>query len=150
MLAIAAVSVISKIRFEGSIAELSSSCSMIDSRSGSPTTDSPDKLTPSRGDCPGVAPAIILIASRTTQRSIAWIRPNRSAAGRKAPGAIRWPYSSRIRSSSSPWLTSPLSSFEDRLQVQDEAIALERVLDPLRLQVSFATARAVACLLAGV
>ena len=109
MFAIAAVSVTSKISLDGSTEERSSSRSIIRSSSGSPTTDSPLRLIPTCGIGP-IDSATSWIARATTQRSIAWIRPKRSAAGRNAPGAISFPRSPFIRSSSSPCLICPVAS----------------------------------------
>ena len=55
--------------------------------------------------------AIRRTACWVTQRSTAPIRPKRSAVARKAPGGTSWPFSPRIRSSSSYWVTSSVSRF---------------------------------------
>ena len=71
------------------------------------------------------------IARATTQRSIAWISPKRSAAGRNAPGRDQLPALALHAQQQLAVLDLAGGELEDRLQVQDEAIAVERVLDPL-------------------
>ena len=130
MLAIAAVSVTSKISLAGSTVERSSSCSIIASRSGSPTIDSPLRLMPTRGtgaDRSGMS----WIARCTTQRSMAWIRPKRSAAGRNAPGRDQLAAVALHPQQQLAVLDLPGGELEDRLEVQDEPVVLEGVLDPL-------------------
>ena len=79
MLAIAAVSVTSKIRPPGSTPVARELASMSVGQLAVADRAAPDRLTSRRSRVPRACSAISSIALRTTQRSIAWTRSKRSA-----------------------------------------------------------------------
>ena len=109
MLLISAVSVISSTRLSG-FTDVASSSRRIMFGSSRSSTERPERFTSSRTSWPWRSRSSIRrIARATTQRSIDWTRPKRSATPRKAPGGISSPSSPFIRRSSSCCEISPVA-----------------------------------------
>ena len=100
-LATAAVSVTSKMSRVGSIDEVVIWLTRSSMRDSS-VSEVPDRLSSSTSSLPAAWRArASSMALRSTQRSMAWICPKRSATGRKAPGRMGLPSTSTMRMSSS-------------------------------------------------
>ena len=131
MLAIAAVSVISKIRLPAVDAGRARARPRSASAARVVRATRPERLTSRRTSRPARAcSASSSIARATTQRSIAWIRPKRSAGGeeraRRDQLAVRGRASAAAARTAT---TSPVRRSSDRLRVEHEAVVLERAAD---------------------
>ena len=118
-----AVSVISKISRLGSI-PVASISALDELRQARSSIDLPERLTSRQHVAAGGRWRRSAGSPRaTTQRSISWISPKRSAVAEEGAGQDQLAVvADRIRSSSSYWETLAGAQVEDRLAVEDEAL----------------------------